>query len=69
LVNILDMDDYLMNHRPSGSLPVSKAIVGFLNFKTAEAYLIARSIRINASCKSGWNIWGIKKLPQSRLEN
>ncbi len=25
-----------MNHRPSGSLPVSKAIVGFLNFKTAE---------------------------------
>ncbi|MCG2786890.1 MAG: tyrosine-type recombinase/integrase [Anaerolineae bacterium] len=25
-----------MNHRPPGSLPVSKAIVGFLSFKTAE---------------------------------
>ena len=25
-----------MNHRPSGSLPVSKAIEGFLNFKAAE---------------------------------
>lgn len=25
-----------MNHRPPGLLPVSKAIVGFLSFKTAE---------------------------------
>jgi integrase/recombinase XerD len=36
LVNFLDKEDFLMNHRPSGSLPVSKAIEGFLNFKAAE---------------------------------
>ena len=36
LVIFLSMDDFAMNHRSPGSLPVSKAIVGFLSFKTAE---------------------------------
>jgi integrase/recombinase XerD len=36
LVKFLNKEDFLMNHRPSGSLPVSKAIEVFLNFKSAE---------------------------------
>jgi integrase/recombinase XerD len=30
------MEDFVMNHRPSGSLVLSKAIQGFISFKTAE---------------------------------
>jgi integrase/recombinase XerD len=37
------MEDFVMNHRPSGSLTVTKAIEGFLNYKTAEG-LSARTV-------------------------
>jgi len=48
-----------MNHPPSGSLFLSKAIPGFINYKTAEGLALRTSFR----ARSGNSILSTKRCP------
>jgi hypothetical protein len=47
------MEDFDMNHPPSGSLFLSKAIPGFINYKTAEG-LTLRTIDSHERLLNKW---------------
>jgi hypothetical protein len=54
-----------MNRRPFNSLPLGKAITGFVNYKTAKDCLIGPWTPTNGFWNIEENLWGISMSPNS----